>query len=63
VTGLLTGRDVGDALASEPTGHRYLLPDVVLSRDRFLDGLAITDLPRLVEVVPTDGASLVSALR
>ncbi|HKA92591.1 MAG TPA: DUF512 domain-containing protein [Acidimicrobiia bacterium] len=63
VTGLLTGRDVGDALASEPTGHRYLLPDVVLSRDRFLDGLAITDLARPVEVVPTDGASLVSALR
>ena len=63
VTGLLTGRDVSDALASEPAGDRYLLPDVVLSRDRFLDGLAVTDLPRPVEVVPTDGASLVAALR
>lgn len=63
VTGLLTGRDVSDALAAEPAGDRYLLPDVVLSRDRFLDGLAVTDLPRPVEVVPTDGASLVAALR
>ena len=63
VTGLLSGGDVSDALASEPAGDRYLLPDVVLSRDRFLDGLAVTDLPRPVEVVPTDGASLVAALR
>jgi len=63
VTGLLTGRDVIDVLASEPAGDRYLLPDVVLSRDRFLDGVAVTDLPRPVQVVPTDGASLVAALR
>ena len=63
VTGLLTGRDVSDAFGSEPVDDRYLLPDVVLSRDRFLDGLAVTDLPRAVEVVPTDGASLVAALR
>ena len=63
VTGLLTGRDVCDALASEPPADRYLVPDVVLSRDRFLDGLAVADLPRPVEVVPTDGASLVAALR
>jgi NifB/MoaA-like Fe-S oxidoreductase len=63
VTGLLTGRDVADALASEPADERYLLPDVVLSRDRFLDGLAVTDLPRPIEVVGTDGASLVASLR
>jgi NifB/MoaA-like Fe-S oxidoreductase len=63
VTGLLTGRDVYDALASEPPGERYLLPDVVLSRDRFLDGMAVADLPRPVEIVPTDGASLVAALQ
>jgi putative radical SAM enzyme (TIGR03279 family) len=63
VTGLLTGRDVGDALAAEPAGDRYLVPDVVLSRDRFLDGMAVADLPRPVEVVPTDGASLVASLR
>ena len=63
VTGLLTGCDVSDALTNEPERDRYLLPDVVLSRDRFLDGMTVTDLPRRVEVVPTDGASLVAALR
>jgi NifB/MoaA-like Fe-S oxidoreductase len=63
VTGLLTAADVGDALAREPEGHRYLVPDVLLSDDRFLDGGRITDLPRPVEVVRTDGAALVEALR
>ncbi len=63
VTGLLTGRDVCEALTDEPPGDRYLVPDVVLSRDRFLDGMTIADLPRAVEVVATDGASLVAALQ
>ena len=63
VTGLLTAADVGAALADEPPDHRYLLPDVVLSDDRFLDGGRVADLPRPVEVVRTDGASLVAALR
>jgi putative radical SAM enzyme (TIGR03279 family) len=63
VTGLLTATDVGAALAGEPPDHRFLLPDVVLSDDRFLDGGRVADLPRPVEVVGTDGASLVAALR
>jgi len=63
VTGLLTGADVADALADEPGGERYLLPDVVLSQGRFLDGTTVADLPRPVEVVPTNGAALVAALR
>lgn len=58
VTGLLTGSDVGRVLAGEPEGHRYLLPDVCLSGGRFLDGSTPADLPRPVEVVPTDGHSL-----
>lgn len=62
VTGLLTGADVAVALAHEPTDRRYLLPDVVLSRDVFLDGVSVDDLPRDVEVVPTNGAALVRAL-
>jgi putative radical SAM enzyme (TIGR03279 family) len=62
VTGLLTGADVAGALDKEPEDHRYLLPDVVLSRGRFLDGMAVTALPRPVEIVPTDGASLVRAI-
>jgi hypothetical protein len=62
VTGLLTGADVSAALAGAPGETRYLLPDVALSKGRFLDGMALDDLPRAVEVVPTDGASLVRAL-
>ncbi len=62
VTGLLTGEDVGLALADEPDDDRYLLPDVVLSRGRFLDGTTVAALPRRVEVIATDGAALVRAL-
>jgi NifB/MoaA-like Fe-S oxidoreductase len=62
VTGLMVGADVARVLASEPVGDRYLLPDVCLSEGRFLDGLSPSDLPRPVEVVPTDGLSLRRAL-
>ena len=62
VTGLLTGADITGALAGVPTDARVLVPNVVLSEDRFLDGLTLADLPRSVEVVGTDGASLVGAL-
>ena len=62
VTGLLTGVDVARALAREPVGHRYLLPDVCLSDGRFLDGMTVGDLPRPVEIVPADGLSLRLAL-
>ena len=62
VAGLLTGEDVARATASVPSGHRCLLPDACLSEGRFLDGLTLADLPRPVEVVPTDGASLRAAL-
>ena len=51
------------ALEREPAGERYLVPDVVLSNGRFLDGTTPDTLPRTVEFVPTDGASLVAALR
>ncbi len=63
VTGLLTGEDVAKVLAPIPLEERCLLPDVVLSDDRFLDGWTLDDLPRPVEVVATDGVSLVAALR
>ena len=62
VTGLLTGTDIAAALAAEPYGHRYLLPDVCLSEGRFLDGVSVAELPRPVEVVATDGLSLRLAL-
>ena len=62
VTGLMVGEDLARTLQAEPVGHRYLLPDVCLSEDRFLDGMSVADLPRPVEVVPTDGRALRSAL-
>jgi NifB/MoaA-like Fe-S oxidoreductase len=62
VTGLLVGQDLQRVLAQEPVGHRYLLPDVCLSQGRFLDGLTPADLPRPVEIIPTDGLALREAL-
>ena len=62
VAGLLTGADLGRALADQPEGERYLLPDVCLNDGRFLDGGTPGDLPRPVEIVPTDGLSLRQAL-
>jgi NifB/MoaA-like Fe-S oxidoreductase len=62
VTGLMVGEDIANALQHEPEGHRYLLPDVCLSQGRFLDGTGPADLPRPVEVVPTDGLALRAAL-
>jgi putative radical SAM enzyme (TIGR03279 family) len=62
VTGLLVGEDLARVLTHQPEGHRYLLPDVCLSEGRFLDGTAPADLPRTVEVIPTDGRSLRRAL-
>jgi putative radical SAM enzyme (TIGR03279 family) len=62
VAGLLNGEDLRRALAAEPAGHRYLLPDVCLSQGRFLDGTTPEELPRPVEVVPTDGIALRRAL-
>jgi len=62
VTGLLVGEDVSRVLAGQPEDDRYLLPDVCLSNGVFLDGTAPTDLPRPVEIVPTDGVSLRRAL-
>ena len=62
MAGLLVGEDIANALAREPHGHRYLLPDVCLSQGKFLDGLEPADLPRQVEVIPTDGIALKRAL-
>ncbi len=62
VTGLLVGADLAPVLAAQPEGHRYLLPDVCLSKGVFLDGTSPSDLPRPVEVVATDGVALRQAL-
>jgi len=62
VAGLLTGADLTRALAGQPEGERYLLPDVCLNDGRFLDGTSPDQLPRPIEVVATDGLSLRRAL-
>ena len=62
VAGLLTGADLSQALAGQPETDRYLIPDVCLNDGRFLDGGSPDDLPRAVEIVPTDGLSLRRAL-
>ena len=62
VTGLLVGADLARVLADQPEGHRYLLPDVCLSKGVFLDGTRPADLPRAVELVATDGVALRRAL-
>ncbi|MDQ6927573.1 MAG: DUF512 domain-containing protein [Actinomycetota bacterium] len=62
VTGLLVGEDIARVLAAEPAGGRFLLPDVCLSGGKFLDGMSPADLPRPVEVLPTDGLALRGAL-
>src|SRR6478735_653369 len=43
VTGLMVGADVSRVLAEQPAGHRYLLPDVCLSGNVFLDGVRVDD--------------------
>jgi putative radical SAM enzyme (TIGR03279 family) len=62
VAGLLVGEDVARALKDVPVDSRCLLPDACLNEGRFLDGLTLADLPRDVEVVPTEGDSLRRAL-
>ncbi len=63
VSGLMVGADIDCVLADEPEGHRYLLPDVCLSRGRFLDEWVPDDLCRPVEIVETHGIALRESLR
>jgi putative radical SAM enzyme (TIGR03279 family) len=58
VAGLLTGHDLSRVLNDCNADGTYLIPDLCLSEDRFLDGRTIDDLPRRVRVVPTSGVAL-----
>ncbi|GIU83541.1 MAG: hypothetical protein KatS3mg008_0316 [Acidimicrobiales bacterium] len=58
VTGLLAGEDVVDSLLQLPADARPLIPDVCLSDGVFIDGVRVDELPRPVEILPTDGAAL-----
>jgi len=62
VAGLMVGEDIARVLQEQPHGHRYLIPDVCLSKGVFLDGTSPDQLPRPVEIVATDGIALREAL-
>jgi putative radical SAM enzyme (TIGR03279 family) len=62
VSGLMVGEDLARVLREQPENHRYLLPDVCVSQGRFLDGTTPEELPRPVEIIPTDGMALRHAL-
>ncbi|HVT77078.1 MAG TPA: DUF512 domain-containing protein, partial [Acidimicrobiales bacterium] len=62
VAGLITGADVAKVIAGDAPGRRYLLPDACLSNGKFLDGVALSDLPASIDVVAADGAALRAAL-
>jgi NifB/MoaA-like Fe-S oxidoreductase len=58
VAGLLTGADLIATLENSDINATYLLPDLCLSDDLFLDGRKLEELPRHVRVVPTTGVDL-----
>lgn len=64
VAGLLVGADLRDAIANNPTPvARYLLPDVALSGDTFLDDMSLADLraasPVPIIVTPATAGGLI----
>lgn len=68
VAGLLTGKDLLDALTGKPLGEQLLLPQVLLhhEEDKFLDDFPLLELSRLLNVpvrpVPNDGYALLDAM-
>lgn len=60
VAGLMTFEDIMETLGEGDRNTRYLLPDVCLNGERFLDGHTVEELSRVhnVEVMPTSGSAL-----
>ena len=60
VAGLMTFEDLVRTLSNEPDGSLFLIPDVCLNGERFLDGHTVGELSALydVEIVPTSGTAL-----
>ena len=58
VAGLMVGEDIARTINSLDPSGTYLLPDVALSENRFLDGLKVEDLPGTIQVMATEGSSL-----
>jgi len=67
VAGLLTGKDISEAIASDAAAGPYLVPDVILNDDGLtLDGMSVDELRaragRDARVVSCDAAGLLAAL-
>ncbi len=58
VAGLLTGSDVQRIVGELGSDRTYLLPDLCLSEDVFLDGLTLAEIDAHVIAVPTTGVAL-----
>jgi putative radical SAM enzyme (TIGR03279 family) len=67
VAGLMAGQDVVKAIRADRSHDRYLLPDVAVSGDRFLDDLTVDEVVAQtgadVRVVPTSVAGLIAGAR
>jgi hypothetical protein len=58
VAGLLTGMDIARSMGEIGLDRYFVIPDVCLSENRFLDGLTLEDLPAPCGVVETTGIAL-----
>ena len=69
VAGLITGGDIINQLKGKELGDSLLIPDVMLrhENDRFLDDVTVEELEEAlgvrVEIVGSDGAQFISALK
>lgn len=62
VAGLLTGSDLQRVVRELGTNRTYLLPDLCLSENVFLDGSRLDEIKANIVVVPTTGLALREAL-
>jgi putative radical SAM enzyme (TIGR03279 family) len=58
VAGLLTGSDIRRVVNELGTERTYLIPDLCLSEDLFLDGVSLAEIDAHVIAVPTTGVAL-----
>ena len=58
VAGLMVGEDIQNAIENSVLYDLYLLPDVALSEDLFLDGTSVKDLNYPLQIVETTGLAL-----
>ena len=56
----MTGADILETLAHLPNDRLYVIPDVCLNGNRFLDGVTLDEINKAycVEAIPTNGLAL-----